>query len=138
MLASARHTSESSHTCVQLGRRDIHIYIHVFYVWEFYVSLRDINKGIYRPSFQRDQNRKIIRLFGKRSLFSIFLNLPIRDVYFPNRLNTDTDRGRVFSRKLYAIVDFPSSVALLKKEREKNLDTSRRTIHFSIFSSFPD
>lgn len=120
VLASARYTSESSHTCVQLGR----LYTRV--LCSGILCLRN---------FQRDQNRKIIHLFGKGSS-------KIKRFLFSERLNIDTgfngSRTSFFAKAKSSWVSIIDGVEnVIKKrerEREKVLDISRRTIHFSIFS----
>lgn len=120
VLASARYTSESSHTCVQLGR----LYTRV--LCSGILCLRN---------FQRDQNRKIIHLFGKGSSKIS----KIKRFLFSEWLNVDTgfngSRTSFFAKaksSWVSIIDGVENV-IKKREREKK-SWIFRTIHFSIFS----
>lgn len=118
VLASARYTSESSHTCVQLGR----LYTRV--LCSGILCLRN---------FQRDQNRKIIHLFGKGSSKIS----KIKRFLFSERLNVDTgfngSRTSFFAKaksSWVSIIDGVENV-IKKREREKVLDISNDSfLHF--------
>lgn len=118
MFASARYTSESSHTCVQLGR----LYTRV--LCSGILCLRN---------FQRDQNRKIIHLFGKGSSKIS----KIKRFLFSERLNVDTgfngSRTSFFAKaksSWVSIIDGVENV-IKKREREKVLDISNDSfLHF--------